>query len=342
MPERVICDCDSGIGESGNRESGNQGIGTGEIVMPERIICDCDNTMGLPGKPVDDGQTLLYLLGRPDIELIGVTTTFGNGNINEVYAATEQLLHDLGREDIPLFKGEGKRGQPPTEAARFLAESAASHPGEISILAIGPLGNLRAAAELDPDFFGHLKGIAMMGGYLNALSIPGWEDVPELNLASDPEAAFAVLNAPLRQAQDAAPPITLMTAHICLQAPFGLPELAPIEGFDPKVYHLLLDYLLTCQARHVTPRDYLWDLLPAVFLSYPELFDDNPVRARSTVADLETGTIVLGDEGQGALINMPTCILDVDRFYAILYEAWARVSLSETCPAGVPLGKRQT
>ena len=315
--------------------------------MPERVICDCDNTMGLPGKPVDDGQTLLYVFGRSDIELMGVTTTFGNGTIDEVYAATKELLHDLGREDIPLLKGEGERGQPPIDAARFLAETAASHPGEITVLAIGPLGNLRAASELDPDFFSNLKGIVIMGGYLHPLPIPGWEDVPELNLALDPEAAFVVLNAPLRQApwpadppalassagrpgdrQDAACPVTLMNAHICLQAPFGLPELAPIEQSDPVAYGILRDYLLMCETPHLAPRDYLWDLLPAVYISYPGLFDSNPVWVRSAVADLETGTIVIGDDADGALINMPTRILDVDQFYAILYAAWARVSLS--------------
>ena len=113
-----------------------------------RVICDCDNTMGLPMKEVDDGLTLLYLLGRPDVELLGVTTTFGNGDIEEVYSQTERLLDDLEYGDIPLFKGEKERGQPPTEAARFLADTAAAHPGEIALLATGPLGNLRAAAEL--------------------------------------------------------------------------------------------------------------------------------------------------------------------------------------------------
>ncbi len=289
--------------------------------MTERVICDCDNTMGVPGKPVDDGQTLLYLLGRPDVELVGVTTTFGNGTIEEVYGATEQLLHDVGRPDIPLWRGAGQRGQPPTDAARFLAETAASHPGEITLLAIGPVGNLRAAAELDLDFFHHLKQITLMGGYLHPLPVPGWEDVSELNLSSDPEAAFAVLNASC--------PVTLMNAHICLHAPFGLRELAPIEQFDRKAYHLLRDYLLTCEANHVEPQDYLWDLLPAVYISYPNLFDANPVRVRSTVADLETGTIVIGNEEEGALVNMPTCILDLDQFYAILYHAWAQAPLSK-------------
>jgi inosine-uridine nucleoside N-ribohydrolase len=290
--------------------------------MVKKVICDCDNTMGVPGKPIDDGQTLLYLFGRSDIDLLGVTTTFGNGSIDEVHGATEQLLSDLGRQDIPLFRGEGERGQTPTDAARFLAQTAASYPGEITLLAIGPVGNLRAAAELDPDFFSHLRQIEIMGGYLHPLPISGWEQVPERNLASDPEAAFAVLNASC--------PITLMNAHICLQAPFGLPELAPIEDFDPKTYRILRDYLLTCETPHLAPRDYLWDLLPAVHISYPGLFDKDAVWVRSTAVDLETGMIVLGDEGEGALINMPNRILDVERFYSILYDAWAQSPLGGT------------
>ena len=288
--------------------------------MKERVICDCDNTMGVPGKPIDDGQTLLYLWGRPDLDLVGITTSFGNGSIDEVYGATKKLLRDLGWEEVPLFKGEGERGQAPTEAARFLAEAAASHPGEITLLAIGPLGNLRGAAELDPAFFQNLKQITIMGGYLHALAGPYWENVPERNLASDPEAAFAVLHAPC--------PVTLMNAQICLQAPFGLPELTRIEQWHgTRMYQTLRDWLLECEIDPGVPGDYLWDLLPAVYISYPDLFDENPVWIQSSVSDLETGTIILGAEGDGALVNMPTQILDVDRFYAILYDAWARVEV---------------
>jgi inosine-uridine nucleoside N-ribohydrolase len=284
--------------------------------MTEKVLCDCDNTMGLPGKPIDDGQTLLYLLGRPDIDLLGITTSFGNGTIDEVREATEHFLQAYGRPDIPAYHGAGRRGQGPTGAAHFLAETVAAHPGEITLLAIGPLGNLRAAAEIDPAFFQNLKQIVCMGGYLHALELPGWEHVSELNLASDPEAAFAALNAPC--------PFTLMNAHICLQAPFGLEELAPIEQHDPRTYQLLKDYLLVCASRHLNPRDYLWDLLPAVYISYPNLFDDNPVWVASTLADLETGTIIPGRVGEGANINMPTRILDLVRFYQLLYEAWSR------------------
>ena len=49
--------------------------------MSQRVILDCDNTMGQPYKEVDDGLTLLYLLGRPDIDLLGITTVIAIKNV---------------------------------------------------------------------------------------------------------------------------------------------------------------------------------------------------------------------------------------------------------------------
>jgi len=105
----------------------------------EKVIFDCDNTMGLPRQEIDDGLTLYYLLGRPDIELQGVTTTFGNGPIDRVYPQTVHMLRELGQDSIPILRGEGQRrsavppGTPETEAARFLVEAAAAQPGEITL-----------------------------------------------------------------------------------------------------------------------------------------------------------------------------------------------------------------
>jgi inosine-uridine nucleoside N-ribohydrolase len=146
--------------------------------------------------------------------------------------------------------------------------------------------------------------------------------VPERNLASNPEAAFAVLNAPC--------PITLMNAHVCLDAPFGLDEMANIEHWSGSdIYRTIHDWVLQCETTPGTPGDYLWDVLPAIYISYPDLFDDNPVWVSSTVSDLETGSIVLSQARDGATINMPTRILDQERFYTILYEAWSRVPVIE-------------
>jgi purine nucleosidase len=288
--------------------------------MTQRVICDCDNTLGVPGRPIDDGQAMLYLFGRPDIELIGVTTTFGNGPIEDVHPATVQFMLDAGHGDIPVVEGEGERGQPPTAAAHYLAETVAAAPGEITLLAIGPLGNLRAAAEVDPDFFRNLKQIAIMGGYLEALPIPGWEQVQEVNLAGDPEAAYVTLNGGC--------PITLMNAQVCLMAPYGLDHLDSIKHWEgSSIHHSIRDWLVQCEIRHNGATEFLWDMLPAVYISFPDLFDSNPVHLVSSVEDLETGTLVLGGEGEGSIINMPSRILDVERFYEIVYEGWKRVAL---------------
>ena len=286
--------------------------------MPHRVILDCDNMMGKPFQEVDDGLTLLYLLGRPDVEVLGITTTFGNGPIDDVYPLTQQLLRDIDREDIPLFKGEGERGQPPTEAANFLAETVAQHPGEITVLAIGPLGNLRAAAEVDPSFLGNCKQIAIMGGYLHDLRL-GYRKIGEINLSFDPEATLTVLNAPC--------PVTLMNAHICLQAMFTWLDLRRVRHWGPNTHRLLRRWLLLLGIGTGLPGFALWDLLPAVYIEFPELFDENPVWVRSTVQDLETGSLILGEEGEGSQINMPNNILDSKRFKEILFEAWGQMQI---------------
>ena len=288
--------------------------------MTRKVICDVDNTMGLPGKPVDDGQALLYLFGRSDVALMGITTVFGNGTIDEVHTATEGLLRDIGQE-VPLHRGASEAGKGATEACRYLVEAAAAHPGETTLLALGPLTNLKAAADEDPSFFDNLEQVVIMGGYLAPLEVPGWEGVGELNLSLDPEAAHAVLRGSCS--------VTLMTAEVCLHAPFGLRDLAFIEQYDrTKTYAMLRDYLFRRVREGRAPSEYLWDLLPAVYVSFPQLFDENRSWISSTVTDLTSGTIVCGDEGEGALVNMPTRIGDVDQFYAILHDAWAREVLS--------------
>jgi inosine-uridine nucleoside N-ribohydrolase len=65
---------------------------------------------------------------------------------------------------------------------------------------------------------------------------------------------------------------------------------------------------------------YLWDLLPAVYLSHPELFDLKSARIASSLSDLERGILVTGD--YGAEVTMPDNILDTGRFMDIIQSAW--------------------
>jgi inosine-uridine nucleoside N-ribohydrolase len=284
----------------------------------EKVIFDCDNTMGLPTKEIDDGLTLYYLLGREDIDLLGITTTFGNGSIDQVYPQTISLVSGLGRDDLPVILGAGERGQPPTEAAHYLADVAAEYPGEITVLATGPLGNLRGAYELDPEFYHNLKGIACMGGYLSPVRV-GRREVGELNLSADPEASYQVLNAPC--------PVTLMNAQICLQAPFRWRDYRKLGFWSRETRVLVRNWLVIHAIFCSIPYFYLWDLLPAVYISRPDLFFPNRVTIQSTVADLETGTLLPLETGSDEGINMPAFIKDFDRFLEVLFGAWKQISV---------------
>jgi purine nucleosidase len=282
----------------------------------EKVVFDCDNSMGLFTKEVDDGLALYYLLGRDDIDLLGVTTTFGNVPVEQAFSQTTKMLSEIGREDIPVFQGAGQRHQSPTDAARYLADAAAAHAGELILLATGPLGNLRGASELDPGFFGNLKAIVCMGGYLRPVRL-GRRDVKELNLSADPEASFLVLNAPC--------PVTLMSAQICLQAPFNWRDFRRLDFWSRATRKPVREWLILHGIFCGIGNFYLWDLLPAVYISRPDLFFDSRVSLLSTIEDLEEGWLFPDETAVQDGINLPVLISDLDGFKEVLFEAWQAV-----------------
>jgi len=278
-----------------------------------KVLFDTDNTMGLPKREIDDGLSLLYLLGRPEIELLGITTTFGNGTVDETYTQTRELLQRFGQTDIPLIKGQPEPGDHPNLAAEFLVQTTRAQPGEISLLATGPLTNLGAAYELDKQLFSQLRQVVCMGGYLAPMRI-GWRNLPELNLSSDPNAAHVVLNAATR--------VALMSAQLCLQASFRLTDLCRVRSLDPWVFRSIRNWLFTFGRHCGTERFYLWDLVPAVYLSHPELFAGRNGRIASTVDDLMSGKLVFKQDGEK--VFLPEKIKDINSFKAVLYKAWAQ------------------
>lgn len=289
--------------------------------MKQKIVIDCDNTFGVPGRPIDDGQAILYVLGNPDFELLGITTTYGNGPIEDVYEATKWLVGRSISPDIPVFKGNSRIGEPSTEASEFLVRTVARYPGEVSLVAIGSMGNIHRAAQDDTAFYTNLRSIVCMGGYRHRLPVQGWSSIPELNLSRDPEASYGMLNAPC--------PVTIFDAHVCLEAPFGLRELHRWYEFDKRAYYIQLDYLLANLDELSEPTDYLWDLLPVVYLVRPELFRENHVRLLSTVEELGKGVLRSKsiEPGKEHTLNAPDLITDIDEFYRELFSSWKRSPL---------------
>lgn len=70
---------------------------------------------------------------------------------------------------------------------------------------------------------------------------------------------------------------------------------------------------------------YLWDLMPAVYILFPELFNKNLITITSAVEDLEDGTLLPADVKTNLGVNMPALINDLDHFKKILFDAWREI-----------------
>jgi purine nucleosidase len=297
--------------------------------MSVKVIVDCDNTMGKPYSEIDDGLTLLYLLGREDIELQGITNCYANASLKDVEYWTNRFLHDIDRTDIPRFSGKPFHGQNetewfkrtwghhfinekpthsgPSDAAVFLVEQARKHKGELQLLALGSMTNLLEAWELDHSFFSNLAQIVLMGGVEPGTLVRG-RPCLELNLACNPPAAHKVLH-------NGECKIVVMNAGTCLDAPFDHNDMERIRFWPERRKQMVREWLDVFEGTF-----YLWDLLPAVYLSYPDLFDTTKANIVSTAKDLEQGILMRG--AGGTEIAMPQHIIDVKRLMDILGSGW--------------------
>jgi purine nucleosidase len=154
-----------------------------------RILLDTDLAMGAPGSDIDDGFALALALAEPRIRVELVTTVGGNSDVVTSTRLTHELLEVLGRPDVPVVEGAPAGDA----AAQELVRRVLAEPGELTVVAIGPLTNLARALELEPSFALTVREIVLMGGvYLettNVAAMPG-----EYNFWCDPAAAQTVLD----------------------------------------------------------------------------------------------------------------------------------------------------
>lgn len=287
-----------------------------------RIIYDCDNTMGLKNYDVDDGLAFLYLLGNSDVEILGVTTTFGNSQTDVVYNNTKELFKDLNIKNIPLLKGAINNEFRESEAAHFLVNMVNKFPNELTLLGTGSLTNFLGAYELDKDFLKKSKRIILMGGITEPLIISG-KIVKELNFSIDSVAAYNVLSSGAS--------VTVLTGNICLQANFGEKEFERLKSSNIDIYSYInsktkqwFNYFMD---RFRVREFYNWDVVAAVYLTNPELFDNNEKNINSSPIDLKEGHLYFDSNktDKGYLINIPTKISDIKRFNEIVFNSWANL-----------------
>ena len=179
----------------------------------KKIIIDTD-----PG--IDDAMAIFTAIAHPEIDLLGLTTTFGNVSVDRATQNALKLVEMAGA-DIPVAKGVatpwvkdlspfpdfvhgedgfGNLNLAPSarlaeniSGAQFMVDQINAAVGEITIVAIGPLGNLAAALQIDPSIAQKVKEVVLMGGVIAADG--NVSPVSEANILSDPHAADKVMAA---------------------------------------------------------------------------------------------------------------------------------------------------
>jgi len=278
---------------------------------PHKVIYDTD-----PG--VDDAMALYFALAHPGIDIVGITTTFGNVTVQQ--AATNVLyLTALVKRSIPVTRGVAipwvKPGEAPPDyihgtdglgnlpnriatanqlhpldaldprsSAQFIVDMARAQPGEITLVAVGPLGNLSLALKLEPKLPRLLREVIIMGG---TVAEPGnVSPVAEANIWNDPHAADHVFGAGWK--------LTMVGLDVTHQV---VTELALFKKIADHHRHMATDTLHHAVAFYATfyiglhkhlalnPGCFAHDLLAFIFLVQPTLFT------------LESGCIRVATEG---------------------------------------------
>ena len=171
------------------------------------VIIDTD-----VGDDIDDAFALAIALQDPHLEVIGVTTAWGDTRTRTLLV--RRLLASLGRQDVVVAQGPATANAVPftqknwalgandtssaPDAIEFLREQAHKRPGEITLIALAPLSNVAALAQRDTTALPAFKQVVMMGGSIHAGynrggAIPVAEPSAEYNIASAPGGLMALL-----------------------------------------------------------------------------------------------------------------------------------------------------
>lgn len=294
----------------------------GGMIKMKRVVFDCDNTMGLKEKDVDDGLVMLYLLGREDVKLEGITTVFGNGTMPEAYRVTNKMLAELEIKDIPVLKGADSEKEKNTPAADWLVKTAQTAEEKLTLLATGPLTNLKAAYKQDKEFFSYFEEIVIMGGVTEPLYF-GEQKMDELNFSCDPEAAKIVMAAEV--------PVMVASGNLCLDALFNEQDWSRLQQGNSPNYQYIADYIVDWYSfgQELIGQQgfYMWDLVSAVYITDSNLFTSCYYYLESTVDDLATGQLLLTatDKSPQAsgVVNIPEQIDNADQLKNIIFQNWA-------------------
>ena len=307
----------------------------------QKILIDTD-----PG--IDDSMAILSALRSPELEVIGLSTVFGNADVDTCALNGLRLVELEGHDSIPVAKGAGAplfrseldlgtyvhgldgmgnthpplpRGDlDPRPAVQFIIDMIEQYPGELILAPLGPLTNIAMALQQSPGIVHLVKEIVLMGG--SAFGMGNISPVAEANIFHDAHAAEIVFRAEWD--------VTMIGLDVTTQIIIKPDDLAKLYAADNPAVNLLRRIQPCYQAFHdeiygFNGAFHLHDPSVIAYLLAPELFEviEAPVYvethglcAGKTIADMhcQWGTrkaskIAVGGVDDRAVINLLTQLL---------------------------------
>jgi inosine-uridine nucleoside N-ribohydrolase len=261
--------------------------------MPKKILIDTD-----PG--IDDAMAILFALASPELEVVGLTSIFGNVHTRLATQNALRLVEFAGHPHIPVAHGADKplviafdeapdivhgadgfgnthhpapHGHPTGRpAAEFIVETVMEQPGEITLVPIGPLTNLALALEQEPRIAERVAEVVLMGG---AATVNGnVNPAAEANIWHDPHAADRVFTAPW--------PLTMVGLDVTMATEMDEAYLAALRGsrFGEFIYGISRFYQQFHFLAHGIQACYTHDPSAIAYLLDPSLFttEQGPIR----------------------------------------------------------------
>ncbi len=218
---------------------------------PKRIIIDTD-----PG--IDDSLAILLALASPEVKLEGLTVVHGNCSAEQGTINALSILELAGAGHVPVTTGcdlplvqpsllapetHGGQGlgyaklpaplsQPTVQhGCDFLIERIMSNPGEITLVALGPLTNVAMALRLEPRIAQNVREVVIMGGAIRHEG--NTTPLAEFNTFVDPHAAHIVYHSGM--------PITLVPLDVTYQVVLTHADVDRLKGLSSGIPQFIED-----------------------------------------------------------------------------------------------------
>ena len=307
--------------------------------MPTKIILDCD-----PG--IDDALAIAFAHGHPGIELAGITTVAGNVGLAKTTANALAVCEFIGAGGTPVTAGcagpllrpaldarqvhgdsglggavlpPAAAGPAPGHAIDYIIDAVRAAPGEITLVATGPLTNIALAVRREPRLADWVRGFVIMGGSAGRGNVT---PAAEYNIWADPEAAAVVFRAGWI--------VTMLGLDVTLRTGASAAVLQRMSELGPLGTELLRPALEQYRSVREPSGPPVHDVCAVAWVAQPDLFGLVPARVQVELAGQLTAGMTVTDFDAPSEVDsgnaMVAMSIDVDRFWEVTLGTYAQVA----------------